>query len=815
MARRERIRERPRVPDVRADEIIDVDADPAEVRRARWRRLARFGVPLAGVALVVAAIIAVTLYSYRSNRDDALALSQNLVAAIDQRVQTEVEGYLEPAARAVRTLAGMRPEGGLSASGQPFLERLAQELLRDRPQLASLFVGDPQGNFLMVQRSPEGALDTKVILHDGGRRQVTWYRRDDAGQVFAVEEDPADAFDPRTRPWYQGASAAEDLFWTDLYVFFTAQEPGLTVAHALRGEGGKVLGVAGGDIALAELSSFLAELELGANGRALIVDGAGRLVAFPDPARIVEGSDGDYRPAQMATIGDPILTEAYDRMRVAGAGRSIVEIDGQRHVVAAAALAEPAAQDWRLLLVIPEDDLVGFVAANSQRTLLLSSGIVALAIGLAGLLAYQGLVADRNARILRRREQALAAQTAAFDELAATASLLEAGDRDALGRLTETVARALAARRVGLWQLDARHGAITCLDCYDQESNGHTSGTDIRRAECPELLAGLERGEEIAVADAAQDSRTAGLAGGYLRAVGSRSLLSVPIRRGAVVSGCLWIEDAGATGRQGVEAQSFARTIAQLVGSRFAPAREPEMARPVAAAAGGVPLEPPAARTLDAPATSLRTASLAEERHRVFLRALRRRGLGEDGMLGTVYPDTTVLVLRFLDDLALAAPADAEQQVGVVGQIVGALQEITRRLEVRYVKIMTNEIVAAEGFDGDGHRAAVALAEAALALQDECARNFTQAGGRLGYTIGLDTGTVIGCAVGFGQTAYNVWGDAVRVAASLAASAQPGTTQVSEAAYEQLRDRFVFRRRGGFYLEQVGEMTTYVLRGRL
>jgi hypothetical protein len=38
---------------------------------------------------------------------------------------------------------------------------------------------------------------------------------------------------------------------------------------------------------------------------------------------------------------------------------------------------------------------------------------------------------------------------------------------------------------------------------------------------------------------------------------------------------------------------------------------------------------------------------------------------------------------------------------------------------------------------------------------------------------------------------------------------------VSEASYEQLRDRFVFRRRGGFYLEQVGEMTTYLLRGKL
>ena len=46
-------------------------------------------------------------------------------------------------------------------------KKLAMQLLRDRPQLASLYVGDPEGNFLMVQRSPEGALDTKVIEHDG------------------------------------------------------------------------------------------------------------------------------------------------------------------------------------------------------------------------------------------------------------------------------------------------------------------------------------------------------------------------------------------------------------------------------------------------------------------------------------------------------------------------------------------------------------------------------------------------------------------------------------------------------------------------
>jgi adenylate cyclase len=804
---------------VRGDEIIDVDVDLQETRRARWRRLARFGIPLAGVVLIVGAIVAIAFYSYRSNRDDALKLSQDLIEVLDQRVRAEVESYLEPAAQAVRTLAGMLPAEGLSSAGRPLLERLAMELLRDRPQLASLYFGDPNGNFLMVQRAAGGALDTKHIEQHGERRQVTWYRRDQAGHIETVEADPADTFDPRTRPWYQGASAADGLVWTDVYVFFTERKPGVTASIAIYQPEGRLRAVAGGDITLAALSDFLASLEIGASGRAMILDPEGRLVAFPDPAAVVDDTTaGEFQPAQIDAIGEPVLAEAHDRIRVAGKGRSIVEIDDRRYIVAASLLAEPAARAWRLMLVVPEDDLVGFVAANSRRMLVMFSGVVAMAICLAALLAYQGLVADRNARALGRRERALAAQTAAFDELASSAALFEPGDREALRRLSDTVGRTLAARRVSLWQIDDRQGEIICLDCYDHESKGHTTGAAIRRVECPELFEALASGDEIAVEDAAQDARTAGLARIYLSPLGCRSLLSVPITKGDEVVGCVWIEDAGRMGRRGVDAQPFARTVAHLMGARLAAAGEAEDVRPVVAvAASGGPATPdlPSAAKLTAPETALRTASISNERDRVLLRQMTGRGLGDDRLIGTLYPHTTVLVLRLLDDLALAATVGPEQQIGVIERIVAAFQEVAERLRVRYVKIMTNEIVAAEGFDGEPRQAAVTLGEIALALQDECARSFAHLGGRLDYTIGLDTGAVIGSSVGFGQTAYNVWGDAVRVASSLAATAQRGTIQVSEASYEQLRNRFVFRRRGGFYLEQVGEMTTYVLRGRL
>ena len=385
--------------------------------------------------------------------------------------------------------------------------------------------------------------------------------------------------------------------------------------------------MAGGDITLAALSGFLASLELGANGRALIIDRrrpAGRLSGPRGGGR--RQTDGEFRPAQIDAIGDPVLAEAYDRIRVAGDGRSIVEIDDQRYIVAAAALAEPAARDWRLLLVVPEDDLVGFRrrqqpqdAASVQRRRRpgdLSCG--------AARVSGTGRRSQRAGA--RPAGTALAAQTAAFDELASTAALFEPGDREALRRLTETVGRTLAARRVSLWQIDDRQGEIICLDCYDQECNGHTTGAAIRRVECPELFEALASGDEIAVEDAAQDARTAGLARIYL----SAARLAARCSRSRSAGAPMWSAASGSRtparpGRRGVEAQSFART--SRICSGRASRRQASRRRPPGR--GGRRRRRPCdarsttAAKLTAPATALRTASISDERHRALLRTIR------------------------------------------------------------------------------------------------------------------------------------------------------------------------------------------------
>jgi C4-dicarboxylate-specific signal transduction histidine kinase len=70
------------------------------------------------------------------------------------------------------------------------------------------------------------------------------------------------------------------IFWTDTYIFFTAQKPGITVAEPFFDEFGGLLGVVGVDIELDQLSVFLEDQQVGQQGLVFIFDQQGRVVAF-------------------------------------------------------------------------------------------------------------------------------------------------------------------------------------------------------------------------------------------------------------------------------------------------------------------------------------------------------------------------------------------------------------------------------------------------------------------------------------------------------------------------------------------------------
>ena len=85
----------------------------------------------------------------------------------------------------------------------------------------------------------------------------------------------------------------------------------------------------------------------------------------------------------------------------------------------------------------------------------------------------------------------------------------------------------------------------------------------------------------------------------------------------------------------------------------------------------------------------------------------------------------------------------------------------------------------------------------------------------LALRIGMDIGPVVAGVIGRRKFIYDLWGDTVNTASRMESHALPGTIQVTERAYERLRQRYELRGRGVIEVKGKGPMACYLLTGRV
>jgi adenylate cyclase len=374
-----------------------------------------------------------------------------------------VAKWLDPAERALTLLHTIHADERLGPVTRDDAERLSLSLLRTVPSIALVSLASPNGNYLLQRRNAEGGFDTKTIEEHPGPRRVTWVRRDRNNAVLAVEEDPSDTFDPRTRPWYLAAVANPGVVWTEPYIFFTDRAPGVTAAVAFRRDG-EVRGVFGVDIRLDDLSTFLARLEIGRTGRAVLIDREGRIVAHSDASRTVREQEGALVRPRLDELGDAVLARAFDLWRVNGHGRFTLSVAGTEHIAIWGWVDGVGGGGRSVLITVAEAELVCFVGSASRLASAVGGGVILLALGLAVVLVRQGLRADRLERALELRARAMAAQAQALARLGRTPAVHDPSRDEGLELLTATLCDTLGARRASLWRAAGQGESLICED---------------------------------------------------------------------------------------------------------------------------------------------------------------------------------------------------------------------------------------------------------------------------------------------------------------------------------------------------------------
>ena len=153
-------------------------------------------------------------------------------------------------------------------------------------------------------------------------------------------------------------------------------------------------------------------------------------------------------------------------------------------------------------------------------------------------------------------------------------------------------------------------------------------------------------------------------------------------------------------------------------------------------------------------------------------------------------------------------------------EIVSYLDGLVRRLDrlagthgVEKIKTIGDCYMAAAGLQGEGRDGAVAAGRFALEALDTVRNGPALAGVLLKIRVGIHTGPTVVGVIGTRRYAYDIWGEAVNVAARMEQLGAPGRIHVSRDFAEVTEGVFSFEPRGEVDVKGVGIMETAYLLG--
>lgn len=337
--------------------------------------------------LLVLTVLVIVWNTYRNNSTAVLDMSGQLIGNVTEIVILKTGNYISPAATVTRLTAAMPSIHEQGIIGNDDIENYAIKVLKYYRQYAMFNFGDEKGNFVMLKKMPDGTIATKIINRNVEPVLVTWKYRNVAGKVIRTEVSPNDGYDPRNRPWYLGAKKTEDTYWTDPYVFFTDRKIGIGVSCALISKENDFLGVVGIDIDLDLISEFLKTMKIGKNGAAILINKADQIFAYRDASKIIMKDSEGFRPVKLDEFDVDWIRQAVMKYKQTGEENFCFHFGDRNYIASFSKITEAFGNDWKIVVVAPEDDFLGPLRKTNKLTVGFSFMILVFGVFIATMIA--------------------------------------------------------------------------------------------------------------------------------------------------------------------------------------------------------------------------------------------------------------------------------------------------------------------------------------------------------------------------------------------------------------------------------------------
>jgi len=178
------------------------------------------------------------------------------------------------------------------------------------------------------------------------------------------------------------------------------------------------------------------------------------------------------------------------------------------------------------------------------------------------------------------------------------------------------------------------------------------------------------------------------------------------------------------------------------------------------------------------------------------------------------YDDASILFADIAGYTKRASDTNPSELVRFLDRLYTDLDALVDRHGLEKIKTSGDSYMVVSGVPEPRPDHIEALACLALDMADAVSDLKDPQGREVPLRIGLAAGPVVAGVVGARKFFYDVWGDAVNVAARMETTDVEGRIQVPHDVYERLNDKFVLEERGEIDVKGKGMMTTWYLVGR-
>ncbi|MEM8645748.1 MAG: adenylate/guanylate cyclase domain-containing protein [Pseudomonadota bacterium] len=186
-----------------------------------------------------------------------------------------------------------------------------------------------------------------------------------------------------------------------------------------------------------------------------------------------------------------------------------------------------------------------------------------------------------------------------------------------------------------------------------------------------------------------------------------------------------------------------------------------------------------------------------------------------EGMIADDYDRVAILFADIAGFTQMSGRLEPAQLVKLLNDVFNAIDEVVARYGAEKIKTIGDAYMVVAGLPIEDPDPDDTIAQLALDMVEAVGKFKDPISGEpVQIRVGINTGAVVAGVIGKRKFAYDLWGDAVNVAARMEATGEIGRIQVPDELAAALQDRFTFEPRGEIEVKGKGKMRTSFLVAR-